>query len=238
MYSQRDKSPQHRLVEEHSSLVSRIVHHMMGRLPASVCADDLYQAGMEGLLDAAKRFDHDKGASFKTFASIRIRGAILDEIRRGDWCPRSVHRNTREIARAMNRVEGRTGYTSKDSDIAKELDISVEQYHSMLKDMRGSQLFSLDSYLENHDEGFEAANFPLYQQELNPHEQVEHHSLMSRLADIIKSLPEKEQLVLSLYYDDELNLKEIGSILGVSESRVSQIHSQAAARIRSKMEAD
>ena len=235
MYSQRDKDPLHRLVEEHSSLVSSIVHHMMARLPASVCPDDLYQAGMEGLLDAAQRFASDKGASFKTFASIRIRGAILDEIRRGDWCPRSVHRNTREIAQAMNRVEGRTGHSSKDSDIAKELDITVEQYHAMLTDMRGSQLFSLDSYLENHEEGFEAANFPLFQQELGPDEQVEHHSLMSELSNIIQTLPEKEQLVLSLYYDDELNLKEIGEILGVSESRVSQIHSQAAARIRSRI---
>ena len=236
MYSQRNKDPLHQLVEEHSTLVSRIVHHMMARLPASVCADDLYQAGMEGLLDAAKRFKSDKGASFKTFASIRIRGAILDEMRRGDWCPRSVHRNSREIANAMRRVEGRTGSTSSDTDIAKELDISVEQYHSMLKDMRGSQLYSLDSYLENHEEGFEAANFSMYQQSLNPDEQVEHLSMMAELSEVIKLLPEKEQLVLSLYYTDELNLKEIGEVLGVSESRVSQIHSQAAARIRSKIE--
>ncbi|MBV1871812.1 MAG: RNA polymerase sigma factor FliA [Gammaproteobacteria bacterium] len=236
MYSQRNKDPLHRLVEEHSELVARIVHHMMARLPASVCADDLYQAGMEGLLDAAKRFKDDKGASFKTFASIRIRGAILDEMRRGDWCPRSVHRNTREIAGAMRRVEGRTGTSSTDTEIAGELDISVDKYHSMLKDLRGSQLYSLDSYLENHEEGLEAANFPLYQQSLSPDQQAEHQSLMSELAEIISLLPEKEQLVLSLYYSDELNLREIGEVMGVSESRVSQIHSQAAARIRSKIE--
>lgn len=235
MYSQDSLPSMQHLVEEYASLVSRIVHHMRARLPASVCADDLYQAGMEGLLDAAQRYDGEKGASFKTFASIRIRGAILDEIRRGDWCPRSVHKNTRDISRAIRRVEECTGRVARDKDIAKELDVTLEQYHAMLSDMQGSYLFSLDSQTDGNEET-DACESVYFEHEKNtPHAKVERTLLLIRLKEIIATLPQKEQLVLSLYYDDELNLKEIGEVLEVSESRVSQILSQAAARLRSKL---
>lgn len=235
MYSQGSLPSMQHLVEEYASLVSRIVQHMMVRLPASVCADDLYQAGMEGLLDAAQRYDGEKGASFKTFASIRIRGAILDEMRRGDWCPRSVHKNTRDISHAIRRVEECTGRVARDKDIAKQLDVTLEQYHAMLSDMHGSQLFSLENHLEFHEESSGADSVYFENEKNTPHEKTERIFLLNRLKEIIAELPQKEQLVLSLYYDDELNLKEIGDVLEVSESRVSQILSQAAARIRSKI---
>lgn len=235
MYSQGSLPSMQQLVEEYASLVSRIVQHMMVRLPASVCADDLYQAGMEGLLDAAQRYDGEKGASFKTFASIRIRGAILDEMRRGDWCPRSVHKNTRDISRAIRRVEECTGRVARDKDIAKQLDVTLEQYHAMLSDMQGSQLFSLEHHLEFYDETSGAESVYFENEKNTPHEKIERTFLLQRLKAIIAELPKKEQQVLSLYYDDELNLKEIGEVLEVSESRVSQILSQAASRIRSKI---
>lgn len=235
MYSQDQSRSLHQLVEEYAPLVTRIVHHMMVRLPASVCADDLYQAGIEGLLDAAQRYESDKGASFSTFASIRIRGAILDEMRRGDWCPRSVHKNTRDISRAIRRVEERTGRAAKDKDIASELEVTLEQYRYMLSDMQGSQLFSLENYLEYHDETIDTDSAHLDHDRNTPLDKIERQFLLQRLKELITTLPEKEKLVLSLYYDEELNLKEIGEVLNVSESRISQILSQAAARIRAKM---
>ncbi len=235
MYSQDQSRSLHQLVEEYAPLVTRIVHHMMVRLPASVCADDLYQAGIEGLLDAAQRYESDKGASFSTFASIRIRGSILDEMRRGDWCPRSVHKNTRDISRAIRRVEERTGRAAKDKDIASELEVTLEQYRYMLSDMQGSQLFSLENYLEHHDETIDTDSAHLDHDRNTPLDKIERQFLLQRLKELITTLPEKEKLVLSLYYDEELNLKEIGEVLNVSESRISQILSQAAARIRAKM---
>lgn len=237
MYSQDQSYSLHRLVDEYAPLVTSIVHHMLVRLPASVCADDLYQAGIEGLLDAAQRYENDKGASFSTFASIRIRGAILDEMRRGDWCPRSVHKNTREISRAIRRVEERTGRVAKEKDIALELDVTLEQYRHMLSDMQGSQLYSLENYLENHEDNLSQDTTYSDQDRNTILDKVERQFLLQRLKEIITTLPDKEKLVLSLYYDDELNLKEIGEVLNVSESRVSQILSQAATRIRAKMSA-
>ena len=234
MYNQNSVEPLSKLVDEYAPLVKRIAHHMLARLPSNIYADDLYQAGMEGLLEAAQRYNHEKGASFSTFAGIRIRGAILDEIRRGDWSPRSVHRNTRKIAGAIYRIESVSGEEARGADIAKALNIPLDQYHAMLNDTQGTRLFSFDEFLENHEES------PLQGEAMSlaedtPLAQVERESLRAEIAQAIRSLPKREQLVLSLYYDDELNLREIGDILNVSESRVSQIHSQAAARIRARL---
>lgn len=234
MYNKGSAESLSQLVDEYAPLVKRIAHHMLARLPSNIYVDDLYQAGMEGLLEAAQRYNHEKGASFSTFAGIRIRGAILDEMRRGDWAPRSVHRNTREIAGAIYRIESLSGEEARGVDIAKALNIPLDQYYAMLNDTQGTRLFSFDEFLENHEESplqGEAMSLA----ESTPQAQVERESLRAEIVEAIRSLPKREQLVLSLYYDDELNLREIGEILDVSESRVSQIHSQAAARIRARL---
>ncbi len=220
------------LIEQHADLVKRIAHHMMGRMPASVSVEDLVQAGMIGLIDASKKFDPSKGASFETYAGIRIRGAMIDELRKGEWAPRSVHRNSRAIQQAIQTVENRTGRDAYDREVAKELGVELDEYHAMLQDTMATKLFSIDEMLAP-DEHIETDFVDLDYE--NPYEGMQKDSLKRHLAQAITQLPEREQLVLSLYYDEELNLKEIGKVLGVSESRVSQIHGQAAQRLRAHL---
>lgn len=216
------------LVAQYAYLVKRIAHHLMGRLPDSVQVDDLVQAGMLGLLEAAGKYDGGRGASFETYAGIRIRGAMLDEVRRGDWAPRSVHRNARRVADAVRDVEARTGKEAQDKDIAAAMGVSLPDYHRMLSDASGARLFSFEAMLEA-----EEASEPAGSEEVAGG--FETQAFKRHLGDAIAALPERERLVLALYYDEELNLKEIGSIIGVSESRVSQIMSQSTARLRARL---
>jgi RNA polymerase sigma factor for flagellar operon FliA len=212
--------------------VKRIAHHLLARLPSSVLVDDLIQAGMIGLLEAAKRYDSSKGASFETYAGIRIRGSIIDEVRRGDWTPRSVHRNGRRISEAIQNIEARTGQEATDVAIAQEMDVSLDEYHKLLKDNVESKLFSVDELTST---SAESSAEQLVGSDLGPAFIAEKGAFVDSLSKAIETLPEREKLVLALYYDEELNLKEIGQILEVSESRVSQIHSQAAHRLRSRL---
>ncbi len=232
MYSEVQTDSMNDIVLQYAPLVKRIAHHLLLRMPSSVQVDDLVQSGMIGLLEAARKYDLSKGASFETYAGIRIRGAMLDEIRKGDWAPRSVHRKSREVADAIRSVEMRTGTDARDQDVAAELGISLEDYHAILQDSSGSRLFSFDDMLEGDDSLIEkvAGEVP------NPLEGLQSDMFRGELAAAIATLPEREQLVLALYYDEELNLKEIGQVLGVSESRVSQIHTQAALRLRSRLQ--
>lgn len=218
------------LIEAHAPLVKKIALHLMARLPASVQLDDLMQAGMIGLLEAAQRYTSTKGATFETYAGIRIRGAMVDEIRKGDWVPRSVHRNARRVSQAIKAVEDRTGREAQDSEVAEELGMELSEYHATLSDANSGRLFSLDELNESGDLPIEEA-----ETSDNPLDGLTSHSFRSNLAAAIEDLPEREKLVLSLYYQEELNLKEIGAVLGVSESRVSQIHSQAALRLRGRL---
>ncbi|MCC5855587.1 MAG: RNA polymerase sigma factor FliA [Idiomarina sp.] len=223
---------QQQVVEQHTNLVKRIAHHMVARLPASVQVDDLIQAGMIGLLEAARNFDHGKGASFETFAGIRIRGAMLDEIRRGDWAPRSVHKNSRMIADAIRRVENETGRDARDSEVAEKLGMPIDEYHSILNDVSSGRMIGIEDLGVSEDVLVSGSNDSTHDE---PFADIEHDAFQRSLAESIRTLPEREALVLSLYYDEELNLKEIGQILSVSESRVSQIHSQAMMRLKSRM---
>lgn len=220
-------------IEDYAPLVKRIAFHMMMRMPASVQVDDLIQAGTIGLIEAAQKYDASRGASFETYAGIRIRGAIVDEMRRGDWVPRSVHRNARRVAEAVSIVENRSGRDAKDYEVAQELGVSLTEYYEMLQDANAGRLFSYeetfgeeDSNIDGSDQGL-AFNSPV--------ETLQRDGVKKALAKAIADLPEREQMVLSLYYDQELNLKEIGLVLGVSESRVCQIHSQATIKLRQKM---
>ncbi|MBZ9610246.1 RNA polymerase sigma factor FliA [Rheinheimera maricola] len=220
------------LVERHAPLVKRIAYHLLARLPASVLVDDLIQSGMIGLIEAAKNFDGSKGASFETFAGIRIRGAMLDEMRRGDWTPRSVHRNARLIAETIAELEGLHGRDIKDSEVAEKLDISLDEYHHMLSDISSGRIIGIEDLGISEDvlvTSGDSEGDHLYESQAN-------ESFHQDLVKTISSLPEREALVLSLYYNDELNLKEIGAVLNVSESRVSQIHSQALVRLKARMQ--
>ncbi|MCY7294416.1 RNA polymerase sigma factor FliA [Alteromonas sp. a30] len=229
-YRQLDTKQQ--LVEKHALLVKRIAHHLMARLPASVLVDDLIQAGMIGLLEAARNFDGSKGASFETFAGIRIRGAMLDDIRKGDWTPRSVHKNSRAIAEAINEVERETGADAKDVDIARKLNVSVNDYHQMLNEVNAGKMIGIEDLGVTEDVLTTESNKGLDR----PLDDLMQGEFQKALAHAITTLPEREAIVLSLYYDEELNLREIGEVLEVSESRVSQIHSQAMMRLKSRMQ--
>lgn len=232
MYNQLQFKTSNELLEQYSPLVKRIAQHLLARLPSSVVLDDLLQAGMIGLLEASRKFDPGKGASFETYAGIRIRGSIIDEVRRGDWTPRSVHRNGRRVSEAIRVVELRTGRDASDADVAAELDITVAAYHALLQDSLDSRLFSIDEL--SHDED-DSVGMQFEGDDPGPDESFQSASFRQALADAIGALPEREKLVMALYYDEELNLKEIGSVLGVSESRVSQIHTQAALRLKGRL---
>lgn len=230
-YNQTNSVNEHALVELHAAMVKRIAHHLKGKLPHHVMLDDLIQAGMIGLLEAAKKYDGSKGASFETYAGIRVRGHMLDEVRRNDWVPRSVYRNSRMISEAIKIIENQKGGDAKDQDVANALGISISDYHNMLKDSIGGQLYGFDDLGVTDD----VLTAPPSNNPAEPLAEAQRDNLNTVLIEIIKHLPEREQLVLSLYYEQELNLKEIGAVLGVSESRVSQIHSQAMLRIKSRI---
>ncbi|WP_419418987.1 RNA polymerase sigma factor FliA [Legionella sp. D16C41] len=228
-YGKATQLNQETFVKAYALLVKRIAHHLQAKLPHSIQLDDLIQAGMMGLLEAARHYDITKGASFETYAGIRIRGHMLDEVRRNDWVPRSVYRNARLIALAVKTVENRLGREAKDNEVAIELNISLDEYYDMLKDAAGSQLYGFEDLGVTDD--MLKADYSLAE----PHTHVMQSDLKHHLTEIIKGLPEKERLVLSLYYEQDLNLKEIGEVLEVSESRVCQIHTQAMLRIRARL---
>lgn len=230
-YVASEKLSPEQMVEKHAPLVKRVAYHLMGRMPASVQVDDLIQAGMIGLLEAINNYDGTKGASFESYARIRIQGAMIDEVRRGDWTPRSVYRKARQLAEAVRMVENREGREARPEEVARELDMTLDQYNSILRDTSGCHVLSFDELNGDewnaHPEGEGANSGPL--------PELQQHRFKESLAEAIAGLPEREQLVMSLYYDDELNLREIGEVLGVSEARVCQIHGQALTRLRSRM---
>ncbi|SIN95826.1 RNA polymerase, sigma 28 subunit, SigD/FliA/WhiG [Sulfurivirga caldicuralii] len=226
----RSSSPELGDVESYLPLVKRIAWHLKGRLPESVLVDDLIQAGVLGLIEAMQNFRNDQGATFETYAGIRIRGAMLDEIRRGDWTPRSVHKKAREVSEAIAVVEAREGREARDEEVAEVLGLTLTEYHKILQDTNSAQLLSIDE--PDHDELNEDQ---LVSHGPTPLREVMDDAFQNALAEEIGRLPEKEKLVMALYYDEELNLKEIGEVLGVSESRVSQLHSQAIKRLRARL---
>lgn len=232
-YEQPQEAQNEIKVEDYAFLVKRIAHHMMARVPACVQVEDLIQAGMVGLLEAAQKYDDSKGASFETYAGIRIRGSIVDEMRRGDWAPRSVHRNARKVAEAVSVVEKKHGRDAKDYEVAEELGIELDEYYDIVKDSASTRLFSYEDTFEEDDARITPSLSGVTL--VGPSEAVHKGALQEALSIAIKGLPEREQMVLSLYYEQEMNLKEIGQVLGVSESRVSQLHSQAAVRLKSRL---
>lgn len=219
------------LVLRHATLVKRIALHLRSRLPSHVELDDLIQAGMIGLLEAASHFLADQGASFETFAGLRIRGAMLDQIRREGWVPRSVAKQWRDLSTAIRSVEQRLGREATPAEVAAEMKLSINEYHALLNETSSMHVFSLDQLTES---GYEADQ-PSETITSQPLESLLEQGFESDLATQINTLPERERMVLALYYQESLNMKEIGLVLDVSESRVCQIHTQAVARLRSRL---
>ncbi len=224
LYTAEGVMDKHSLWQRYVPLVRHEALRLQVRLPASVELDDLLQAGGIGLLNAVERYDALQGTAFTTYAVQRIRGAMLDELRSRDWVPRSVRRNAREVAQAIGQLEQELGRNATETEVAERLGIDIADYRQMLLDTNNSQLFSYDEWREEHGDSIELVTDD-HQRE-NPLQQLLDNNLRQRVMEAIETLPEREKLVLTLYYQEELNLKEIGAVLEVGESRVSQLHSQ------------
>ncbi|MEJ5210255.1 MAG: RNA polymerase sigma factor FliA [Burkholderiales bacterium] len=220
-------------VQKFAPLVKRIAYHLMTRLPASVQVDDLIQAGLIGLLDAAEHYDGSQGAQFETYAVQRIRGAMLDELRHADWLPRTVRKNLRQIEAAMSKLEQTLGRPPTESELAQELNVSLADYQQMLLDARGHQLVYYEDLQDSEGADFLERHHATDAD--NPLRILEDQGFRQMLVEAIKSLPERERQMMAMYYEQDLNLREIGEVLGVSESRVCQLHTQAVARLRAKL---
>ena len=216
------------LIEEHSGLVNRIAYHLAARLPASVVVDDLIQVGMIGLLDASQHYDSSQGAAFTTYATIRIRGAMLDELRRNDWAPKSVHKRHRDLMKVVSEIETRTGREAKPKDIAKEMGISLDEYFELTQETNSCRIMNFIDLGTDNDNLQDNSNVS----PLNPVDGIQKLQFREQLSTAISFLPKREKLIVSLYYDEELNLREIGEVMDISESRVSQLLGQAHLRMR------
>jgi RNA polymerase sigma factor for flagellar operon FliA len=225
------------MVEEHLPLVKYIASRIAGRLPSHIEVDDLINAGVIGLIDAVEKFEPARRIKFKTYAEFRIKGAILDELRALDWVPRSTRQKASRIERAFAEMEQQLGRVASDHEIVEYLGVSFEEYHQMLVEARGLRLVSLDEMHVDNDETSERnlLEFLANPDYVDPAEAMNLDQMYRIVADSIEALPEKERLVISLYYYDELTMKEIGEILDITESRVSQIHTKAILRLRGRL---
>ena len=231
MYSSEGKQIADQLVEKYVPLVKRIAYHMSARLPADIHIDDIIQSGLMGLLHAGKNYDPKLGAQFETYASIRIRGAILDEVRRSDWVPKSVHKKTRDLTAAIQQIENRTGRDAHDIEVAQEMGINMDEYYRILKDGSSCRMLSFDDLRSDDTQSPDIFE----DQQQNVMNEVLEDEFRQRLSLAIARLPEREKMVMSLYYDTEMNLKEVGMLMDISVSRVSQLLSQAQLRLRARI---
>lgn len=233
MYTAAGQLDKEQLVQHYSPLVKRIAHHLMARLPANVQLDDLVQNGMIGLLDAMSRYEEGFGAQFETYATQRIRGAMLDGLRENDWLPRQLRREMRRVEVAVNVLEQAHGRCPSEGELAACLGMALAEYQKLLQEARGHQLVYLEDFSSEDGEDFLERHLGSNADE--PLARLEDKDLRQNLVNAIAGLPEREQLLMALYYEEELNLREIGEVLGVTESRVCQLHSQAISRIRARL---
>ncbi|MGX9220797.1 RNA polymerase sigma factor FliA [Massilia varians] len=234
MYTVKGKADKNHLLTEHMPLVKRLAHHMKAKLPPSVEVDDLVQAGMMGLLDAINRYEDNHGAQFETYAVLRIRGAMLDELRNSDWMPRSTRQNMRKVEAAMEALQQRLGRPASESEIAKSLKMSLADYQEMLGDGGGHQLLYYEDFHDT-EEGSDGFLDRYAVDDSDPLRSLLDTGFRQAVIDAIDALPPREKMLMGLYYEEELNLKEIGAVMGVSESRVSQLHTQAVSRLRAAL---
>ena len=234
MYKESGVLDMQECLEKYSPLVKRIAHHMMARLPASVQLSDLIQAGLIGLMDASGRYEEEQGVMFETYAAQRIRGAILDELRANDWLPRGVRKAQRKLDAALAQLEHRLGRPAREVEVAMVLDMPLAQYQALLLEVQGHQVLHYEDF--SHDgEGSDFLERMAPQQGGDPLSVLSDERFRQALVSAIEQLPEREQFVMGMYYEQDLNLREIAAVLGVTESRVCQLHSQAVGRLRGKL---
>lgn len=237
MYTAKGQLDRNALIRQYQPLVHRLAHHMMAKLPASVEVDDLIQVGLIGLSEALSRYETGQGAQFETFATQRIRGAMLDELRENDWMSRGSRKNQKDIEQALRRLEHRLGRSPIESEIAAELGLSLSDYQSLLGKVRGTQLIYLEDMGRNSEDDDGFLDRHVADNDADPLNLLGDQRLRQALVAAIKTLPEREQFVMSMYYEQDMNLKEIAAVLNITESRVCQLHSQSVARLRAKMRA-
>ena len=239
MYTAKGQLDRDALFHQHIPLVRRIAHHMIAKLPPNVELDDLVQVGLIGLNEALMRYEAQQGVQFETFASQRIRGAMLDELRDSDWMSRGTRKSQKDIERALRSAEQKLGRNPKDSEIAAEMGVGLGEYQALLGKVRAAQLVYLEDMghrgSDEDEEGF--LDRYMGDEGSDPLSLLRDQRVHSALVKAIEGLPEREQYVMGMYYEQDMNLKEIAAVLGVTESRVSQLHSQAVARLRTKMRA-
>jgi RNA polymerase sigma factor for flagellar operon FliA len=233
MYTATGTRDRQKWIQQYAPLVKRIAHHIMAKLPASVEVDDIIQAGMMGLMDAVGRYEETQGAQFETYAAQRIRGAMLDELRSCDWLPRGIRKNMRTIEKAMHTLEQQLGRHPTEPEIAAYMELPLLDYQQMLQEARGHQLVYYEDYSDGDEEHF--LDRHAGHAHPSPLDGLVEEGMRERLVEAIGELPDREKMMMGLYYEQDLNLREIGEIMGVSESRVCQIHTQAIARLRSTL---
>ncbi|MDD5176092.1 MAG: RNA polymerase sigma factor FliA [Sterolibacterium sp.] len=233
MYTAQGAPDKDQLVLQYAPLVKLIAYQLMAKLPSSVQVDDLIQNGMIGLLDAIGRYQEGLGAQFETYAAQRVRGAMLDGLRENDWLPRGLRRDMRRVEGAINALEQKHGRPPLESELAEALGMALTDYQKMLHEARGHQLVYLEDLTDTGDDAYLERH--LASSQLDPLAALLDHDMRETLVRAIGDLPEREKIMMALYYDEELNLREIGEVLGVTESRVCQLHTQAIARLRSRI---
>ena len=224
------------IVVEYAPLVKFIAQKISSRLPSNIELDDLISCGVIGLMDAIQKFDPSRDNKFKTYAEFRIRGAILDELRSQDWVPRSIREKTKLLERTYAKLESKLGRSATDEEMCEELGINADEFHDIINQSKSVSLLNIDDNTTfNKGDKKLLAGLLEKSKTANPFSAVNLKYARDRLKEGIKKLPEKQRLVLSLYYYEDLNLKEIGQVLDVTESRVSQLHTQAILRLKSKV---
>ncbi|MFW2355081.1 RNA polymerase sigma factor FliA [Hydrogenophaga sp.] len=235
MYTAKGTLNRDEQLRKYSPLVRRLAHHMIAKLPPSVELDDLIQVGMIGLTEAIARFEPTQGVQFETFASQRIRGAMIDELREGDWMSRGSRKSQKDIEQAVSRLQQKLQRVPKESEIAAELGMELADYQHLLAKVRGTQLVYLEDISGNSDDEDGFLDRHMGDSEADPSAKLQDHRMRTALVAAINVLPEREQQIMSMYYEHDMNLKEIAAVLGVTESRICQLHSQSIARLRSKL---
>lgn len=235
MYTAKGQLDRNALIRQYQPLVRKLAHHMMAKLPANVQVDDLIQVGLIGLSEALSRFEATQGVQFETFATQRIRGAMLDELRENDWVSRGTRKSQKDIEVSMRRLEHQLGRSPLESEIAADLGMSLSDYQGLLGRVKGTQLVYLEDMNHNPDDEDSFLDRHMGDTEADPLNMLSDHRMRQALVAAIKNLPEREQYIMSMYYEEDMNLKEIAAVLEVTESRVCQLHSQSIARLRAKM---
>jgi len=229
----KDPAIREKLIIEYSHLIKYVAGRLSIYFGSNVEYDDLVGFGVFGLIDAIDKYDVNKGVKFETYASLRIRGSVIDSIREMDWVPRSLRQKNKELEKVYVEIENKLGHSASDKDVADKMGISLDEFYKLINDVSVSSMVSLEEFLEqNYEIG---VDLPNTSKEDRPENYVEMNELKDILGDAINKLPEKEKTVVSLYYFEELTLKEISAIMKVSESRISQLHTKAILRLRGKL---